>query len=220
VSNEAAALTYETMAEAAVQQAEYRSLQNGTMDPEGRGGKATWRRDRRLLRESNLYFLASAFCLDIAALVVKSQHPDVDAPVWVYILPIITLVTVGMAAYGCSRVWRLLCAARRAHGVQFRYTLLHSYLSGMPWLIFFEESAGDAAEPTGMVGLRYGPQRDYFRDLPTPLGKAVLAGIMRTGSTVVPRIDGFPLWPKGTFVAIDLDDAEQCKRISEMVRPE
>jgi hypothetical protein len=214
------ALTYKTMAEAAVQQAEYRKLKNGTIATKGGSVKTLWRRVRRLCRESNLSFLASAIGLDIAALVVKSQHPQTDSPTWIYVLSIITLVTAGMAVYGCSCSWKVVRTARQNHGVQLRYTLLHSYLSGMPWLVFFEEYGSDEAEPIGMLPLRYGPQRDYYRDLPTPLGKATLTGPMQTGSMVVPRIDGFPLWPRGAFIEVDLGDAEQRRRISEMVRPE
>jgi hypothetical protein len=219
VSDETSALTYASMAETATQQAESRKLRNGTINPEGAGAGKAWFRMRRLVRESNMSFLASALGLDLSVLLMISQGTQVGPPIWVYLLPILTMVTAGMAAYGFARAWRLIVAARKKHGVQCRYTLLHSHLSGMPWLVFFEESDNDQAAPSGMLPLRYGPPRDYYRDMPAPFGEATLTGTMRTGAAVVPRIHGFPVWPRGSFIEVDLDNTAQAGRLGELVRP-
>lgn len=191
--DDAVALTYGPMSRAAVRQAEFRRIQEGTLrsGPDVCGA-ARWRVPV-LVSESHLLLLLGAFVLDAGALMVRARNPEVSVPFWIYLLPLLTVVAAGMAVFGSLRAWRLARVARRAASRRGRYALLHSYVSGMPWLVFFPESGGNDAEPFGALPLRYGPKHDLFRGLPRPVGHVDLCGLMRSGETVVPWIGDRPV---------------------------
>ncbi|MFE7268566.1 hypothetical protein ACFU9B_42460 [Streptomyces sp. NPDC057592] len=212
-------LRFAAMADAAVSQAAYRGLEAPTVRPEADVRRAAWWRVRGLQRAAHLPLLLGVVALDGAALFVSAQHPQADVPFWIYSLPLLTAIVFGMALVGCRRASRMARAARQT-GQRMRYTLLHSYASEAPWLVFFADLEDDEAEPLGSLPLRYGPLRNRFRELPPPVGEAVLAGEMRPGAAVVPWIGGRAYWPESGFRPVDPGNPQHLRSLSEMMRPE
>ncbi|MFD7530914.1 hypothetical protein ACFV8E_25490 [Streptomyces sp. NPDC059849] len=212
-------LRFAAMADAAASQAAYRGLEAPTVRPEVDVRRAVWWRVRGLQRAARLPLLLGVVAIDAAALLIRGQHPQIHPPFWIYLLPLLTAMALGMAVVGCRRASRMASAARKP-GQLMRYTLLHSYLSETPWLVIFADSEGDEAEPLGLLPLRYGPLRNRFRELPPPAGEAVLAGELLPGAAVVPWIDGHAYWPASGFQSFDPEYPKQLQLLTEMLRLE
>ncbi|MEV8452300.1 hypothetical protein AB0467_05600 [Streptomyces sp. NPDC052095] len=214
---------YATLAAAAVSQAAYRGLEAPAVRPETDVRRAAWWRVRGLRRAAQLPLLALVLAVDGATLLVKAQDPGADVPVWIYSLPLLTVFVLGLAVVGGRRALRMAGAARRT-GPRVRYTLLHSYVTEAPWLVLFADTADDEAEPLGLLPLRYGPLRDRFRELPPPVGEAVLAGGTEPGTepgtVVVPWIDGRAYWPESGLQSFEPDNPQHLRSLSELIRPE
>ncbi|WP_146252261.1 hypothetical protein [Streptomyces carminius] len=141
-----------------------------------------------------------------------------DVPIWIFLLPLLTFSAAVFAANGSRRAFRLARAARRKSGVRVRYVLLHSHTSSSPWLVFFpgEDEEGEDAGPMGCLRLSYGPVRQYFRDLPRPVGESLLMGNLRDGEVVVPWIGANVVWPAGSFREANSSDQDQVSFFSEL----
>ncbi|MFE9820496.1 hypothetical protein [Streptomyces sp. NBC_00236] len=217
--DEQASFTFERMVEAGESQARYRGLEQSTMRRESDVRRVMWWRVRGLQYSSHLIPFLGTLALNAAAVMVGSRKPD-SVPFWIFILPLITVVWAVIAGFGCRRAWRMARVARLQPAIQVRYVLLHSYASEAPWLFFFPQSGGEEEGPVGALPLRYGPLRDRLRDLPEPVGVAALTGEINGASIVVPWINGQPVWPAAEFKEIDLNDPQNARMVSEMIRAE
>ncbi|MBW5253509.1 MULTISPECIES: hypothetical protein [Streptomyces] len=215
----AGSLRFAALADAALSQATYRGLETPAVRPEADVRRVAWWRVRGLQRAAHLPLLLGVLALNGAVLLIKAQHPHASVPFWIYSLPLLTAIVLGMTGVGCRRAVRMARAARLP-GQRMRYTLLHSYASETPWLVLFDEAEDDDAKPLGMLPLRYGPLRNRFRELPSPVGKAALAGRLLAGAIAIPWIEGRPVWPESGFRPLDLGDPQHLRALSEMLRPE
>lgn len=211
---------YAVMKKAAISQAAFRGLEKSNLSPEADVRAVWWWRVRGLWRAGKLLPLLGVFGLDAGAWVLSIQHPDKSIPVYIFLLPLLTVVWLAIAFRSSRRAWKMAREARKVPSHRVRYVLLHSYASEAPWLVFFSLSGGEDDEPFGAVPLRYGPLRDRYRQLPSPVGEARLTGNVEDGSIVVPWISGQPVWPSATFRGIDMSDALCLRSVSELVRPE
>ncbi|MFG3405750.1 hypothetical protein [Streptomyces sp. NPDC048142] len=212
--------TYREMAEAAASQAAYRKVEQPTLRPEADVRRVAWWRVRGLQRAAHAPILLMILGTDGLAVYAAELVPDDNRPFWFGLVPLISLGVLAFVLTGVRRAWRMAGVARREPGQTVRYLLLHSYVSEAPWLVLFPLTGGDEAEPIGTLPLQYGPIRHRFRDLPAPVGEAVLCGDATYRSVTVPWIDGQVVWPSAGYGEIYLGSDHDMRFVTELIRHE
>ncbi|MFF0568966.1 hypothetical protein ACFYT7_15125 [Streptomyces sp. NPDC004041] len=220
MTDDVVTVSYREMAEAATSQAAYRKLEKPTLRPEADVRRVAWWRVRGLQRTAHAPILLTILGTDALAVYATQVVPDDDRPFWFALVPLISLGVLAFVLTGVRRARHLARVARQEPGRTMRYLLLHSYVSGAPWLVFFPLTGGDEAEPIGTLPLKYGPTRDLYRDLPAPVGEATLCGDATYRSVTVPWIDGQVVWPSAGYGEICLDSDHDMRFLSELIRPE
>ncbi|AXG79296.1 hypothetical protein DVK44_18380 [Streptomyces paludis] len=123
--------------------------------------------------------------------------------------------------HGAPTARRLQRAGRAPVPVPRRYVLLHDPDSGGPLLLLFPAHGGDSDQPEALLGiLAPGPAGRPWTGLPVaPVGTAELRGWLDAAPTVVPWIDGRPLWPRHPYRQINPGDPETRTYLERLAPP-
>jgi hypothetical protein len=162
-----------------------------------------------LLRLSSLSSALSSFVAGGVLAVLALTSSDI-APWGTFVIVALWVVGGLRAPYefargGLSGVRVLARAARAPVPVPKRYVLLRETHGGNPVLLFFSPYGGDEELPEATLTLvPTGTSKKPWFGLPAPSGECELRGWLDSAPTVVPWIEGRPLWPKEPYAELQL----------------
>ncbi|MET9817189.1 hypothetical protein [Streptomyces sp. NPDC006355] len=147
-----------------------------------------------------------------------------SVPLFVGALSAFNALRSGRLALRAVPVVRTLHRAARAPvPVPKRYVLLPGLDDGLV-LVLFSVHGGPGDLPEACVEVNPpGAPRHPWEGMPPPAGTLELRGWLDDAPTVVPWIDGRPLWPRYPYESVDLDDQRQRGRFAALTghgRPE
>ncbi|NGO72676.1 hypothetical protein [Streptomyces boncukensis] len=179
---------------------------------------APWWRVRTLLRMSQLTDVLLGTVGALAPLLYWRLVDDGEFhPLMLAALGGVGAVVAGHRArtQGLPAVRELVRAAQAPVPVLRSYALLPDPHDATPVLVFFPAGAGPDAMPVAILAVcPPGPRRRPWAGLPAPVGTADLRGWLNKDPTVVPWIDGRPLWPLHSLREVHIDTPEDREDVA------
>ncbi|MEW2486763.1 hypothetical protein [Streptomyces sp. NPDC048411] len=213
-------LTYGTMAEAAYRQA--------IPEEKGAGPRheadirvVPWWRVRSLLEISQLWptVLNAAFAIGMTvAWWLLGRDPVISMPLIFAALSAFNALRFGHRMLdGIPAVKALALAARAPVPVPKRYVLLPGPDDGFVLVLFPARGGPDDAPEAFMEVNPPGTPKHPTHGMPPPAGAAELHGWQDSGPTVVPWIEGRPLWPRHQYETVNLNNPQDRDHLAALV---
>ncbi|GAA3791734.1 hypothetical protein GCM10023083_29050 [Streptomyces phyllanthi] len=180
-----------------------------------------WWRVRALLEVSQLWPTAVNAAFAVAMLLtwwLLARDAEIDVPLILAALSAFNALRFGRrAVHGVPAVKALVRAARAPVPVPRRYVLLPGLDDGLV-LVFFPAHGGPDDLPEAAMEVNPpGTSKHPWRGMPPQVGIADLRGWLDDGPTVVPWIEGRPLWPRHRYETVNLNDQQDREYFAALV---